>query len=220
MPSRACLLHPVAAASFEELEKISGGLIYSDIYRSPAESLIARRQKTGVQPPGYSAHNFGMAVDIALEETIHKFGWDYPGLVAFMESYGWYCHRRDLRSGASESWHFNYIGTNEAAKKYLRLANERAPRTWSQPIEQLIQDMYGNAFVLSIPQVQQLLRFIRMYNGAIDGVLGPLTQEAIKVFRRAWGLPLGSGIDAMLMRTLYIVSAPLNIIELEKEKPV
>ena len=78
-------------------------------------------------------------------------------------------------------------------------------------LEAWIQDHYGPAMVLSPIQIQACLRRLRMYSGALDGELGPLSCQAVLVFQRAWGLPATGKANAITQRTLAFVSADLVI---------
>lgn len=46
-----------------------------------------------------------------------------------------------------------------------------------------------------VANVQGALQRLGYYQGAIDGVLGPATQEAIENYQRHQGLPVTGGID-------------------------
>lgn len=56
-------------------------------------------------------------------------------------------------------------------------------------------------------RVQETLRGIGVYRGPIDGLFGPLTREAIRIFQRSRGLPASGTLDAALARALDQVSA-------------
>jgi hypothetical protein len=208
LPDRFRYLEPEAAASLELLQHDFPNLAFSDIFRSPSESLVALRSKAGVQPPGYSGHNFGFSVDVAVDEATR--GCSYSELLDRMASSGWHCHRRD-RARGPEDWHFNYFGFATAADRYLVLAHEADPVTWARPIEALIEDRYGPSFRLSISEAQKALAMLRLYIGEIDGVFGPHTREAVIQFQLAWSLPLGP-LDARTIRVLDLVTAERKIV--------
>ena len=200
-------LVPSAAAAFAGLQAAvgGGGIILSDVFRSASEQLVAYTSKPGTQPAGFSAHGYGLAVDVAVEATMSAFKWTYPELLSVMAAHGWYCHRRDGQEG-SEGWHYNWLGVGEAAQRYLALAEAGAPGTWADPVEALIQDLWGPEMVLDDMGLQVTLRSLRLYHGAVDGVVGPLTLGAVHAFQRAWKLPEGYA-DARTQRTLAYVAA-------------
>lgn len=208
LPERFRYLHPQAAVGFAQLEAGTGGLIYTDILRSAEESLHAAQTKTGVQPPGYSGHNFGFSFDCDIEGTMRAHGWDYARLLRELEGYGWYCHRRDGAAGwkRSEMWHYNYFGAD--APKYLALERTKG---WGAPLEQLVVDIYGKDFELDDVGVQINLKKLGMYAGDIDGLIGPLSLQAVWAFQRAWLVP-GRILDARTKRVLAFVAAEREVV--------
>lgn len=75
---RAALLHPMAARSFVDLYEASGRAIeVTDCLRTPQGSLDAMRSERGVQPPGFSAHNYGLALDLTIDEILRSPKWNY-----------------------------------------------------------------------------------------------------------------------------------------------
>lgn len=210
LPERFRYLWPAAAVGFGALETGTGGLVYSDMLRSAEESLHAMQTKSGVQPPGFSGHNFGFSFDCAVEETLKRHTWDYARLLAELEKYGWYCHRRDGARGyrQSESWHFNFFGPDFG--KYVGRA--LGPGGWAAPLEGLIQDVYGSAFVLGDAGVQASLKKLGMYAGDVDGLVGPLTRQGVAAFQRAWLLKETGDADAKTQRVLAFVAAERVIV--------
>lgn len=199
MPARSLFLHPLAAPSF--LEHVDRW-VCSDIYRSPEASLVAMKTRKGAQPPGYSAHNFGLAIDLDIKETIEKLR---PGkfgaggkvsLDVYMEKFGWFCHRRDHRMD-HEAWHYTFLGTGAfIAPNYKNIVWHTAAR---------IREVFGAALLPDDTECQRLLQKTGYYGGAIDGKVGPLTLAAVDVFRRGWSLK-GKTIDD-IRRTLAVVAA-------------
>lgn len=124
-----------------------------------------------------------------------------------LEIYGWHCHRRDGKTGA-ESWHFNYLGA--FAYCYLPLA-EGGSKNWAAPVERLILDHYESQFVLTTQEVQQGLKKLRLYNGAIDGKFGPLSKAALEAFQKTWDIKVSGVPDAMTMRTLAFLVADIEL---------
>lgn len=204
VPFRARLLALEAAASLMRLEADSGGLVYTDIYRSPDASLLALKTKRGVQPPGFSPHNFGYAIDLDVGAVLRRKGWRFPELEEFMESHGWYCHVRDHDGTKSENWHWNFLAAR--APVYLMAAERDQPRTWHLPIEHLIVDKHGEDFKLTPQRAQAALKQLGMYDGEIDGIIGPLSKEAIAAFQRAWQI-YEKGLGERTQRVLAVVTA-------------
>lgn len=195
MPTRALRLHPDAAEAFVALESATGGLVYSDIWRSAEASLEARKSKRGVQRPGFSAHNWGIAFDCAVDATLKLHDWKYPQLVAACAQHGWYCHRADGARGF-EDWHFNWLGAgNKAHGESAALQRVRA--------------LYDADLALDAKEVQAGLMRLRMYRGDIDGIIGPRSQEAIEAFARAWLLPTAEWkhTSSMFQQTLAFVAS-------------
>lgn len=209
LPERFLFLWPEAAESFARMERETGGLVYSDIFRSPRGSLEAVTAKRGAQPPSYSAHNFGLAFDVAVEETLRLRHWTYDLLLAKLEVYGWLCFRRDGAEGyrKSESWHFTFFG--DAPAKYLGLA---VTEGWTAPVERRIQDLYGDGFRLADVEVQEGLARLGLYRGRVDGVLGPKSRVAVLAFQRAWKLAESGDADARTRRVLAIVAAEHEVV--------
>lgn len=204
MPPRVCWLHPEAAAGFVALEAAWSGGVYSDIARSAEASLAAMTSKAGVQPPGWSGHNFGFSVDWAVDETIRRTGRTYAELVQLAAGAGWYAYRRDLRRG-SEDWHLNWLGPH--AGSVLAAVDPLKPGTWAAAAEGMIQRFYAPDFALSLQEAQEALGRLKLYSGAPDGAWGPLSTHACAAFQRAWRLPDSGMLDARTARTLAFVAA-------------
>lgn len=202
VPIRALYLAPDAAVSLLSLEQDTGGLVYSDIYRNAEGSLRARRAKSGVQPPGYSPHNFGLAVDLDVTTTLKLRKWRYPDLVDVMADHGWHCHRRDLDSSASEHWHFSYFGLRAAER--LKLADPDRRATWAAPAEAEIMDRYGSQFAMQPQQIRDALA-IRGYR--VDAGMG----AAIKRFQHDWDLTPDGIAGPRTQRTLATATANLSV---------
>jgi hypothetical protein len=205
MPDRMRYLHPDAAIDYS---KIQPWVVVSDMFRTPESSLEAVRAKRGAQPPAYSAHNFGKAIDLALKESMERLAAKLgrtrvtkAELDATMEKAGWFCHRRDHLM-EFEAWHYNHLGIG---------AKPQGTRT-SDEIEACIQSLYGAAFKLTPSAAQSALRKLRFYGAAIDGDIGPLTRQAIRAFQRAWGIGESGMLDAKTQRTLAYVSADKDLV--------
>lgn len=168
LPARMRFLHPYAAVSFDT--DLVDRVVVSDMFRSAKESLAAMRRKKGVQPPGWSPHNYGLAVDLAVTATLRKGGFGSKRkLDDWMESVGWFCHRRDhVRD--SEEWHYNYLGEGAIVTGNYSC----------DEVEARIQELYGDAFAMDQDQVKKHI--------AARGYLPPITKISIKDFQTEWGL--------------------------------
>lgn len=216
LPARMALLHPEAADSIEALQKAAGSrIVLSDAFRTPESSLQAARAKRGVQPPGFSAHNFGLAIDVDVDATLKAWNLSYSLLCGTLADYGWHCHRRDGGRGM-ESWHFNFLGTGPASTRFLNLVSAM-PSTWARAAEARILDLYGPDLTMTAHEAQVALEKLRFYNGAIDGVIGPRTRAAIGAFQRAWEVRFNEGenpetLTPRTQRVLAVVSAVRRVV--------
>ena len=186
-PKRALYMRPEAATALMLVEKDTGGLVYTDIFRSAQSILQAYTSKPGTQPVGYSFHGYGGAVDIDIDACKAKLGTTYGGLITIMQARGFYCHRRDGEAGEgkSESWHFNYLGAD--ADQLLATTTDDHV-TWARPAEMMIQRWYGPELQLTDDQVALLIPvahatdvrdFQRKWALTVDGVAGPRTQRTL-----------------------------------------
>jgi hypothetical protein len=208
-PPSAALLHPEAADAYMKLQQETGKrLRVSDMFRTPESSLDAMQRKAGVQPPGWSGHNFGFSIDVDVDRNLATFGMTKAQFDDLMKRYGWYCHRKDSNRGF-EDWHYNYFGTNGAEKPWLDAC--ASSRVTSAGVEARIVATYGSSFTLNSVQIQTLLQKLKLYGGALDGILGPRSRAAILAFERTWKLPEDGNPDPRMMRTLATVAADLSI---------
>jgi len=211
VPTRMRFLAPDVGPALLQLNKDTGGYIYTDVWRSADSSLAARRVKRGVQRPAYSPHNYGFAVDLDLYGIMKKYHVKYPDIVEVMLAHDWYSHRRDgAGPDESESWHFNYLGPDH--DKYMAKVDINDHATWSNAVEMRIIERYGSDFSLSPTQIQSLLAQLKMYGGEIDGNLSSaLCREAVMAFQRAWDLAVDGDPGIMTQRTLAFVTAEKQI---------
>lgn len=208
-PKSMALLHPEAAEGFAALQRWLGMRVrVSDMFRTAEQSLQARVEKAGVQPPGYSLHNYGLAIDIDTDAMLKTLLVSKPRLDTVFSQVGWWCHRKDGARG-SEDWHYNWLGPD--APKHLA-GSARSTNT-SAAGDSKIRSIYGTGLTLEPKEMQEALAAMRMYGGEIDGAIGPRTREALKVFQRAWKLPDTGEMDPKTERTLAYVSAKVVISE-------
>jgi hypothetical protein len=204
MPARALFLQPDAARSFLA---IAEHLTVSDVYRSAESSLAAVRSGRGAKTPGFSAHNYGLAVDVDVRASMRLLNVKTKqGLDECMAPEGWWCHRVDhqITPLKGESHHFNFLGSD--------FVLPRGASSTAGAIEARIVELYGAAFVLDEKAQQVALSFLRLYHGTIDGELGPLSKEALRAFQRTWRLPETSKADAKTQRTLAYVAAERRVV--------
>lgn len=200
LPTRMRYLHPDAAVAYAELHE--SGVQVSDMFRSAESSLRARRERRGAQRPAYSGHNYGFSIDLAVSATIKRMGMRTKRqLDEWLAERGWHCHRRDHRR-KFEEWHFNYFGD-----EFDAFVRDKDRRT-SAGLERKIQAYYGAWWKqMSATSVQRCLTRLGIYDGDLDGKIGDLTREAIRVFQRAWLLDVDGIAGPMTKRTLAYVTA-------------
>jgi len=193
LPKRMRWLHPDAAASFVKL-----GVVVSDMFRSAESSLWAIRNRKGACRPGYSGHNYGQSIDLAIGRSIKALDLrSKRELDEHLKGYGWYCHRRDHRR-EFESWHYNF-----GVSGYIRAADRRT----SSALERLLRKRHKDAWKMTREGIQGALADLGLYRGAIDGDIGPLSQEATRAFQRCWGLKVDGLPGTRTQRTLSYVTA-------------
>jgi hypothetical protein len=202
MPDRALFLHPDAASSFASF---AASVVCSDIFRTAEASLAAVKANRGAQPPGFSAHNFGLAIDLDVKASMEKMRIVKGAKATLddcMEMHGWFCHRRDHAMGP-ESWHYTFLGAGAVVSpKVQTLVNYTEAR---------IVSLYGDYLKPDDTECQRLLQKLRLYNGGIDGAIGSQSKAAINVFQRGWRLTIGL-LDAKTRRTLALVAADRAIV--------
>jgi hypothetical protein len=205
-PARMSFLQPDAAKAYT-LAAQALKLRVSDMFRTAEESLRARATKAGVQPPGFSAHNYGLAIDIATDDVMKATKLTKPALDAQMESFGWYCHRKDGKRGM-EDWHYNFFGNRDEALPWVKACAASTNR--SGGIEAKIVATFGDELKLTAEEAQISLAKMKLYNGEIDGVFGGGSKQALMAFQRAWSLQPSGQLDKRTERTLAYVTAEVS----------
>lgn len=204
MPARARFLHPTAARSYRAFPP--GVMVISDMFRTPESSLQAVADNRGALPPGYSAHNYGLAIDIDVTTVCKNlFGRvNKKELDAWMEERGWFCHRRDHRRDWEE-WHYNFLGIGTVISPRFR--------TTSGYIEARIVEIYGESFTLTATEAQECLKELRLYHGDIDGIFGKISRAALLMFQRSVNLPQTGKLDAKTQRTLAYATCDRQLVD-------
>lgn len=193
-----------AAQALLAVEKDTDGLIYTDMWRDPTSSLLNRRLRRTSQLPGFSAHNYGLAVDLDVKAILEEKKIRYEDLLHLMKRRGWICHRRDGQEDAPESDHFTFLG--EYAQKYLTKCT-MDPSTWDNAAEFRIWERHAQDFQIELRTVQLLLTRLRFYTGLVTGMRDMYTREAILAFQRAWDLVQSGQPDMSTCRALVFVTA-------------
>jgi hypothetical protein len=172
------------------------------MYRSAEASLRARKNRKGAQRPGYSGHNFGFSIDLDIGKSIKAIkAKSKKQLDEYMNSAGWYCHRRDHKRDF-ESWHYNFFGD-----EYDKFVHDTDKKT-SYGLERKIEWYYGVWWrSVYVEDIQTWLTRLGLYDGDTDNKLGPITREGLSAFQRAWLLPATGKIDKRTARTLSFVAA-------------
>lgn len=188
-------------------------LFFSDIYRSPAASAAAYRQKTGVARPGDSGHNYGVSIDFDIDRIIKANNMDYSTVCKNLMAFGWTPYQGINTTGVfqrgKEDWHFNFIGD------YADRPSNRAPG--GVQINNWIKN--NIKFDSDIKSIQSMLLKLKLYHGDIDGVQGPLLNDAIIKFKSAWytknilSLGINKTIDEQFIKMVNIVSCDVVNIE-------
>ncbi len=203
MPARARYLHPDAAESYRAFPL--GIMVVSDMFRTPESSLQAVAENRGALAPGYSAHNYGFAIDIdvtAVSKNLFK-KVDKKALDDWMEARGWFCHRRDhLRDW--EEWHYNFLGIGTAISPKVK--------STSGYVEARILEEYGEVLALTETQAQEALTELKLYHGEIDGLFGKVSKTALMMFQRSVNLEPSGRLDARTQRTLAYVTCDRSVI--------
>ncbi len=173
-------------------------LVYSDIYRSPAASAAAYARKTGVAKPGYSGHNYGISVDVAVDESLKRNSINYDDLCALMIAFGWTPFQGitgPFKRG-KEDWHFNFAGDIGHYRSGASVAT-----SW---IDTNID------FDTDLASIQSMLSKLKFFHGEADGQESSELTEAVHKFKSAW-IPsrffTNDKLDDLTIRTINVVSA-------------
>lgn len=202
LPPRMRRMHPKMLVSFQKLQTETPGIVVSDIFRSPESSLQASNEKRGVLKPSYSGHGYGLAFDLDVSKTLKRLGFKKKkDLDAFLKTFNFYCHRRDGSPGFEE-WHFDYNLDGVLVDSFKKGERSNQPAR-----ERMLKHFYGSSFVLEPKDIQEALKALGFYGGAIDGLLGKLSKFGLMAFQRAWELSETGKADAKTQRVLWFVYA-------------
>lgn len=242
MPARMRMLEsgPCAESFALALAPI---VIVSDMFRSAESSLKAMQEKKGVQPPSFSHHNYGRAIDLDVGGTIKRakvraaaLGGlgkarlaavggkpndvdapvrDKRGLDLWMAERGWFCFAGDHKTGRreaspyDESWHFDYFGDAPNAPVYPYRTDRTA--AWAN-----CTAIHAAAWKDVTPrEAQQMLAELKLYSGSIDGIIGPVSKQAIRALQRSWKLAETGSLDAKTIQMMVYVTAERVIVDMQ-----
>lgn len=208
--ARRTFLAPDAAASLAVIQADTDGLIYSEMWRDSVDSLLVKRLKGGPLV-SYSAHNYGLAVDLDVEPILKQKKIKYEDLLWLMRRRGWYCSRRDESPNQPGSEHFNFLGLGTQAEKYLAKSTQD-PMTWPTIPELRIWERHGQDFQMETKEVQMKLSKLGLFTEPFTGQRDLYTREAIIAFQRAWDLTQTGSPDMTLCRTLAFVTAEVEFV--------
>lgn len=202
------LLAPEAAASLAILETDTDGLIYTEMWRDPIDSLLAKRLVKGSPMVGYSPHNYGLAIEIDVAAILDKKKIKYDDLLWLMKKRGWYCYRRDKIGDQPGAGSFNFLGGNPDT--YLARCTYD-PTSWATTGELRIWERHYRDFELDTKEVQTQLSKLGLFKEPYTGQIDIYTREAIMAFQRTWELNQTGTPDMTLCRVLALVAADLKI---------
>ncbi|HWY34802.1 MAG TPA: hypothetical protein VNX68_09155, partial [Nitrosopumilaceae archaeon] len=136
-------------------------LVLSDCYRSPISSAKAYCEKQGVQKPGYSAHNVGAAVDLAINKMLKIHDISYIQLVENCVAFGVTPYAGISATNeyfrGKEDWHMNIIG--DCANHFYLHPNETVKKGGAQAIEFINRHIKFDTDQESIDRMLEQLKF-------------------------------------------------------------
>lgn len=202
MPSRCRRLHPQAYGAYAGMMASTGGLVVSDMFRTPESSLEAVKAKRGALPPSYSGHGYGFSIDFEVDAVMKRNGFKTKAsLDDWMKSFGWFCHRLDGKRGF-EDWHYDF-----SVDGVLPGLIRKGDRSMQPARERMLRLHYEKAWALSNKQAQEALQLLGLYSGEIDGIIGKISTQGILAFQRAWELSTSGKLDDRTKRVLWFVAA-------------
>lgn len=197
LPKAMSWLEPEAAVSFRRMVGDSGGLIrFTDVYRSVVYQIqciqrAPKEKRRLYAPPTKSGHNFGMSVDVALEETLDNFkkSGDSELVVAArnMDSFRRWMLVYGFTPIKNESWHFDYLGKYDTCVQKIEAVYGKALRPDNAAVQVALNTLVGK----SLPAPLK-----------VDGVLGLKSSEAAKIADKVLGTEDNGSIGAWFRRVL------------------
>lgn len=192
-----------------KFEAATGGAVYKSIYETPDDTRRAFQSQAVAEAPGYSAHGYGLAIDIDIDATMALRNWNYKQLMEAFASCGWFCHRRDGQGYGTASQHFNFLLPSPSL--YLALTEAHLQSSWSKAVEDKINDMYGASFVMTARTVQAALTKLGYYDGTVDGNFDLHGVAAVQKFQSEWCLAEDGVAGAKTQRVLSFVTADIHL---------
>ena len=96
------------------------------------------------------------------------------------------------------------VGIGGTAISHARDVGKPAPNSsWNTPATSQHPQPAANLAKDDVRQVQLELRHSGLYNGSLDGVIGPQTKEALVQFQKENGLEQTATLDALTMATMF-----------------
>jgi len=139
----------------------NGRIVITDITRKPSESYIARQKKgRHVAQCGLSGHNYGISIDIALEETAKALGVHLNALNPILEGLG-------LKNIRSEAWHYNMGFT--VARDYFYNLYANSSETFKNHFKESFIEKFNLVVGMNLKSVKVIQAFLDI---TVDGALG------------------------------------------------
>lgn len=132
--------------------------------------------------PGKSNHNLGLAVDVHSAAEPRRIKW----LIDNVAKFGW-----SWEVVPSEPWHIRYVAGDKvpaAVAEWMERNGVEKPEATARPSEPRTSKA-GDDIKSDMKDLQKALKARGFYNGEITGVKDAATNEAIKAFKLANGLP-------------------------------
>jgi len=198
LPRRMRLIHPSAYDDLKHLQEATKyQLVYSDMFRTFKASMLARKRKPGlVAFPGYSGHNFGISIDLAIEPCLEALS-EMHDLVPpepALSDLRWVLRRYNWTPIRSEPWHFNH---SEGLSHALPWINET----------------YGAHFNLTTWEIEAALFELGYNTYPIDGILDGKDTQEIRRFQRESGLQPDGIAGRKTQRLLSCLCAEIEVVE-------
>lgn len=138
--------------------------------------------------PGKSNHNLGLAIDIHSAAEPKRINW----LIANVERFGW-----SWEVVPSEPWHIRYVAGDKvpaAVAEWMERNGVEKPKAGpavpaTAPASSPAQSKASDDIKSDMKDLQKALKDKGFYKGEITGVKDAATNEAIKAFKLANGLP-------------------------------